>query len=162
MKVEPIGAEALRGTNEAPKAGPRFTDKDRREELSRTINERNILFPGLIRQNRMTHAESERRQGILQELFVELDAKIRSGEATQAQHVAEESEAEQQAQGGQSSSPLDPITVTGAVETGGKGAPAESISPPQAQETAQNVSVEPAPLDRDHEERHKSDGERAG
>lgn len=149
MKVEPIGADALRGTNEAPKSGPRFTDKDRREELSRTINERNILYPGLIRQGRMTHAESEHRQGILQEMFVELDTRIRSGESQQAQQVSEETEAEQRAQ-------VEPIEVTGAVEVGGIGAPAEERLP--TGDTSQNVSVDRIggiPEDKSH-------GERAG
>lgn len=61
-----------------------FSTREKRDALAREINLRRTVYPGRVRQQKMTHEDAEREIAIMHAIWTEFDQRLRS-EGTEPQ-----------------------------------------------------------------------------
>lgn len=72
MKVDPI-SEVMSLVSEPPQ---RFTNREKRDELAREVNLRKVVYPGQVRQGRMTQQQADRQRAIMQSIWEEFRDRV--------------------------------------------------------------------------------------
>lgn len=69
MKVDPVGVQSTVHSPAPPQAEHKFTNEQKKSEIGREINMRQVVYPGQIRQGKLTQAKADEQIGILRAIW---------------------------------------------------------------------------------------------
>lgn len=78
MKVDAVSS--LTGGDMQSRPPPQFTDREKRDELAREVNLRKSVYPGMVRQGRLTHQQAERQKAIMYAIWLDYCARVNADE----------------------------------------------------------------------------------
>lgn len=140
MKVD-----AVRTIGQTQQPAPQFTTLELRNELAREVNIRNTVYPGMVRNGRLTHAQAERQTAMMHAIWrdycdrAEAEREVREpslpfGEATaQAQTSGESQPSSDPTPVGEPKSDKSDESKPDAPQTPENPNPNEQPDPPAAQ-----------------------------
>lgn len=98
MKVDPISTQDLKT---ADQVAPQFTNEQKRDELAREINLRQVVYPGQIRAGKLTQERADRQLGILSSIWAEFRDRATADRAKIQPSLALDESAPQEQHGSQ-------------------------------------------------------------